>query len=120
MRREDASFPHIFGLHQPRQCGRHDPFAIVPGDPGRACEMCIGRLASTSARQSAGATGRHEMECWLRGMVVLFSMLQAFSFTVRSFFTDFTPGTCRVVQDAWALVVMSGTSPVSETTPALV
>lgn len=45
---------------------------------------------------------------------------QAFSFTVRSFFTDFTPGTCQAVQDAWALVIKSGTSPVSETTPALV
>lgn len=51
---------------------------------------------------------------------MLFSRSYGFSFNVRSFFTDFTPGTCRVVQDAWALVVMSGTSPVSETTPALV
>lgn len=28
---------------------------------------------------------------------------------MRSFFTAFTPGTCQAVQDAWALVVMSGT-----------
>lgn len=45
---------------------------------------------------------------------------QAFSFTMRPFFTDLTPGTCQAVQDAWALVIKSGTSPVSETTPALV
>ena len=57
---------------------------------------------------------------WFRGMVVLFRMPQAFSFTVRSFFTDFTPGTNQAVQDALALVTMSFTSPVSETIPALV
>jgi hypothetical protein len=74
VRREDVSCPRTFGLHQLRQRGRHDPFAIVPGDPGRACEMCIGRPASTRARQSAGATGRHEMEEWFRGMVVPFRM----------------------------------------------
>src|ERR1043166_5930769 len=44
----------------------------------------------------------------------------AFSFTVRSFFTDFTPGTCQTVQDAWALVIRLDTSPLSDTTPALV
>src|SRR5512141_3191121 len=44
----------------------------------------------------------------------------AFSFTVRSFFTDFTPGTCQTVQDAWALVIRRDTSPLSYTTPALV
>ena len=43
-----------------------------------------------------------------------------FSFNARSFFTDFTPGTNQAVQDALALVMRSGTSPVSETTPALV
>jgi hypothetical protein len=47
-------------------------------------------------------------------------LLYFFSFNVRSFFTDFTPGTNQAVQEALALVMMSGTSPVSETTPALV
>ena len=32
---------------------------------------------------------------------------------MRSFFTDFTPGTCYAVHDAWALVMMSRISPVS-------
>jgi hypothetical protein len=68
------SGPRTFGLHQPRQRGGHNPFTIAPGDPGRPCEMCIGRPTSTRARQSAGATGRHEMEGWFRGMVVLFRM----------------------------------------------
>jgi len=45
---------------------------------------------------------------------------QAFGFTVRSFFTDFTPGTCQADQEAWALVGRSATSPVKETTPAFV
>ena len=45
---------------------------------------------------------------------------QAFSFTVRSFFTAFTPGTCQADHEAWALVVRSGTSPLNETTPAFV
>src|SRR5437870_10857097 len=40
--------------------------------------------------------------------------------TVRSFLTDFTPETFHAVQEALALVLRSGTSPVRETTPALV
>ena len=44
----------------------------------------------------------------------------ASSLTVRSFFTDFTPGTCQTVQAAWALVSRLDTSPLSDTTPALV
>jgi hypothetical protein len=31
MCREKASGPCTFGLHQPCQRGRHDPFAIAPG-----------------------------------------------------------------------------------------
>src|SRR5438309_11264078 len=40
--------------------------------------------------------------------------------TVRSFLTDFTPETFQAVHEALALLVRSGTSPVRETTPALV
>ena len=40
--------------------------------------------------------------------------------TVRSFFTDLTPFTRHAFQDALALFMMVSTSPVSETTPALV
>ncbi len=47
---------------------------IVPGDPGGACEVWIDLPACASARQRAGATGRHEMEGWFRGMIVLFRM----------------------------------------------
>ena len=61
-------------LHQPRQRGRHDPCAIAPDDLGGACGLCFGQPASTRARQSAGATGCHEMEGWFRGMAVLFRM----------------------------------------------
>jgi hypothetical protein len=31
MRREETSGPGTFDLRQPRQRGRHDPFAIAPG-----------------------------------------------------------------------------------------
>lgn len=58
----------------PRQRGRHDRLAIAPGDLGCACEVCFVRPASTRARHSAGATGRHEMEGWVRGMDVFFLM----------------------------------------------
>ena len=75
VRREEASGPRTFDLHQPRQRGRHDPFAIAPGDPSGACESVHRTgLPATRARQSAGATGHHEMEGWFRGMVVLFRM----------------------------------------------
>ena len=62
MHGEEPSGPRPFGLHQPRQRGRHDPCAIAPDDLGSACGLCFGRPASTRARQSAGATGCHEME----------------------------------------------------------
>jgi len=74
VRREETSGPRTFDLHKPRQRGRHDPFAIAPGDPGGACEVCIGPPVSARARQSVGATGRHEMKGWFRGMVVLFRL----------------------------------------------
>jgi len=62
MHGEEPSGPHPLGLHQPRQRGRHDPCTIAPDDLGGACGLCFGQPASTRARQSAGATGCHEME----------------------------------------------------------
>jgi beta-lactamase class D len=62
--------------------------------------VSIAQPASTRARPSAEATGRHEKEGWFIGMVVPFSRPYFFSFNVRSFFTDFTPGTFQAVQDA--------------------
>ena len=59
---EEASGFRPFGLHPPRQRGRHDPCAIAPDDLGGACGLCFGRPASTRARQSAGVTGCHEVE----------------------------------------------------------
>ena len=58
----------------PRQRGRHDRLAIAPGDLGCACEVCFVPDASTRAKHSAGATGRHEREDWFRGMDV-FSLM---------------------------------------------
>ena len=45
---------------------------------------------------------------------------EVFSFTLRLFRKDGTPGICQDVQDPEALIRITGTSLLSETTPALI
>lgn len=44
MRRKEASGPSTFGLHQPRQGGRHDVFAIAPCPLKEFGAMAISRV----------------------------------------------------------------------------
>ena len=48
MRREETSGPRTFDLHQPRQGGRHDPFAIAPGTLEELGAMTISRVFRVS------------------------------------------------------------------------
>jgi hypothetical protein len=52
MRRKEASGTRTFGLHQPGQRGRHDPFAIVPGSLKELGTMAIGRVFRVSPVRS--------------------------------------------------------------------